>query len=90
VREHVAPARLRELGEAQLDLNAAVRAGAIALDRLASVEAAAYRRYYLHSTGQAAVTGAAQLEAAFVRAFPLPAELEAGLAASLDRALAGI
>jgi hypothetical protein len=88
VREHVSPARARELGAERLELNTAVRAGAMALERLAPGHLDGYRRYYLHAAGRAAAgaIGASDFEAAF----PLPPELASALAQELERALAGI
>ncbi|HEX6938993.1 MAG TPA: hypothetical protein VF158_06235 [Longimicrobiales bacterium] len=88
VRDYVAPARLRELGEERLVSRAAVRAGAMLLDGVAPDRTAAYQRLYLRAVGREAEDGT--LEAEFREAFPLPAELERGLRQVIDRALAGI
>jgi hypothetical protein len=88
IREHVSPARVRELGAERLELNTAVRAGAMALERLAPDHLVGYRRYFLDGAGRQAAggIGATGLEAAF----PLPAELASALAQEIERALAGI
>jgi len=85
VREHVAPARLRDLGEDAVNSRAAVRAGAVALARLAPAHGDGYRNFYLRAAGR---TGTG--EAAFRAAFPLPTELESALPAAVEQALAGI
>ena len=85
VRENVAPARLRELGEDAVTSRAAARAGALVLDRLAPAQAEGYRRFYSRAAGRSG-TG----DAAFLAAFPLPPELESSLPQALQQALAGI
>lgn len=93
VREQVAPARIRELGEARLNSLAAIRGGAILLQQTAAGRADRvddYRRFFLESIGQAAPTTSAGLDSAFVNAFPLPPELVRGLEEAVDNALAGI
>lgn len=86
VREHVAPARIREIGRETLETRAAVRGGAFLLDRVAPDRAAAYRRFFLEYVG----AGEDASSAAFREAFPLPEGLEAGLAEAIERTLAGI
>lgn len=90
IREYIAPAKIRELGEDALRERAAVRGGALLLDRAAPERAGRYRRLYLRSIGMAAPTEPAALDAAFRDAFPLPPELERGLEEAVDRSLAGI
>lgn len=85
VRDNVAPARLRDLGEEPLNSSAAVRAGALVLERLAPARTDGYRRFYLRAAGRAG-SG----DAAFRAAFPLPPELESALPRAVDQALAGI
>lgn len=90
IREHVAPARIRELGESVLEARAAVRGGAMLLERQAPERVPEYQRFFLVRAGRAAPAGAGARAAAFAEAFPLPDELERGLADALGRALAGI
>ena len=85
VQQHVAPAVLADLGEATVTSRAATRAGALVLERLAPAHAPAYRRLYLRAAGR---TGSDA--AAFQAAFPLPSDLERGLARAVEEALAGI
>lgn len=91
VRDYVAPARIRELGEERLLALAAVRAGEMLLQDVAPARVDDYRRLYLSAVGRD--PGEAEedgLEAAFREAFPLPDDLESGLRQTVDRALAGI
>lgn len=90
IRDYVAPARLREIGEESLTSRSAVRGGAILLDRAAPERAPRYRRYFLEAAGHQVPSGASELNEAFVRAFPLPPELEQGLETAVTQALAGI
>ncbi len=90
VRDYVAPARIRELGEERLLSFAAVRAGAMLLEEIAPERADAYRRLYLRAAGRAPAAGADDLAAPFREAFPLPADLERGLHQAVRQALAGI
>jgi hypothetical protein len=85
IREHVAPARVREFGEQVLETRAAVRAGAMVLERRAPHKVAEYRAYYLRMSGKGG-TG----DSAFRNAYALPLELVSGLGEFLDQALAGI
>lgn len=85
VQQYVAPATLRDLGEDRVTSRAAARAGLLVLERLAPNHAAPYRRFYLRAAGRPGTDAAA-----FRAAFPLPAELERGLASTVEAALAGI
>jgi hypothetical protein len=90
IRENVAPARIRELGEARLASTAAIRGGAILLQRTAPGRLDEYRRFFLEAAGRTAPPTQAQLESTFETAFPLPAELVRGLETAITAALAGI
>lgn len=85
VQQHVAPAVLADLGEAAVTSSAATRAGALVLERLVPAHAPAYRRLYLRAAGRSGSD-----VAAFQAAFPLPSDLERGLARAVEEALAGI
>lgn len=85
ISEHVAPARVREFGEQVLQTRAAVRAGAMVLERRAPNRVAEYRAYYLRMAGR---TGTG--DTAFRNAYALPLELVSGLGEFIDSALAGI
>ena len=85
VRDNVAPSLLRDLGEDAVSSRAAVRAGALALERLVPARAAAYREFYL---GEAGRTGSGQ--GALEAAYPLPPGLAAALPVAVDQALAGM
>ena len=85
IQQYVAPAALRDLGEDVVSSRAAARAGLLVLERLAPGHAAGYRRFYLRAAGRPGSDAAA-----FRAAFPLPADLERGLARAVEEALAGI
>lgn len=86
VREYLAPVRIRELGETAVTSRAAVRTGALLLDRVAPGYASDYRRFFLAAAGR----DMADPEAAFDRVFSVPPELEEGLRELVRKALAGI
>lgn len=89
IREHVAPARLRELGEDRVGTLAALHGGAILLERTTPDRIDEYRRYFLEAAGKPA--GAERpLDVAFDEAFPIPRELRRGLENAITAALAGI
>jgi hypothetical protein len=90
IREQVSPARIRELGEARLNSLAAIRGGAILLQRTAPRRVDDYRRFFLEAAGHTAPANSAGLDTAFENAFPLPAEVIRGLEQAIDNALAGI
>ena len=68
--------------------NAAVRGGALLLERIAPDLRQGYMRYYLGEVGEQAPAG--DPRAAFERAFPLPAPILAAIRAQLDVVLGGI
>ena len=84
VRDAVAPARIREIGEDVLVARAAVRAGAMVLERVAPELLAAYREDYIRAAGgdPARVT--------LVQQFDLPNELVPALENAVQLATAGI
>jgi hypothetical protein len=90
VREHLAPARVRELGVTRLEQHAAVRAADMLLARVAPDRRSGYQRHYLVAAGGDASGDDAALTQRFAATFALPSELEAGLDATLTAALAGI
>lgn len=91
VRDYVAPARIRELGEERLRALAAVRAGALILEEVAPRRVPDYHRLYLEAIGRDVDGANAEaLAAEFREAFALPEELERGLERVVQRALAGI
>lgn len=90
IREQIAPARIRELGEDRITALAAVRGGAILLQHTAPTRVDEYRRFNLEATGRTVPTTSAQLETAFNNAFPIPPELQNGLERAITAALAGI
>lgn len=83
VRDAVAPARIREIGESVLVARAAVRGGAMVLERLAPELADDYTRYYLRVAG-------APSSSSLARAYPLPEELLESLTTSIRLATSGI
>ena len=84
VRDAVAPARIREIGEDVLVARAAVRAGAMVIERVAPALSAAYREDYLEAAGEDPA------RSTLVDGFPLPAELLQALESSVRLATAGI
>lgn len=84
IRDAVAPARIREIGEDVLVARAAVRAGALVLERVAPELVDAYRRDYLRAAG------ADPARSSLADAFPLPGELIDALESSVRLATAGI
>lgn len=90
IREHVAPARIRELGEQRLASAAAVRGGAILLEQTVPARADEYRRFFLSAVGEATRLTGDELDRAFRDAFPIPSDLVTGLERGIEIALAGI
>lgn len=90
VREQIAPARIRELGEERLASLSAIRGGAILLQETAPNRVDEYRRFFLEAVGRTAPTSSAELATAFENAFPLPPELLRGLQQAVATARAGI
>lgn len=90
IREHVAPARIRLIGQSVLSARAATHAGLEIIARTAPERADGYRRFFIEQAGHAAPEDPAALEAAFADAFPLPDGLEEGLRDTVRQALAGI
>jgi hypothetical protein len=90
-REYLAPARVRQIGEELIVQRAAVRATALVLDAVSAEHGTEFRRAYVDHTGAGIPEGGlTALEQAFRRAYPLPPELERGLANVMRNALAGI
>ena len=83
VRDAVAPARIREIGEDVLVARAAVRAGAMVIERVAPELLAAYTDDYLGAAGAARGR-------TLVQQFPLPDELVEPLTSAVELATAGI
>lgn len=90
ITEFLAPATIRELGEDRLSTQAAVRGGAMLLQEAAPTRVAAYQRLFLEAAGARTTAPGESLDSAFVATFPLPADLERGLAEFVRQALAGI
>lgn len=91
VRDYVAPAQIRELGEQRLISLAAVRAGAMILEETAPRLVPDYHRLYLEAIGRDVARATdEELRREFLAAFALPEALEAGLVRVVERALAGI
>lgn len=83
-RDAVAPARIREIGEDVLVARAAVRAGALVLERTAPDLLPAYREYYLRAVG------ADPARTSLADRYPLPQELVDALGSAVQLATAGI
>ncbi|HEX6587701.1 MAG TPA: hypothetical protein VF039_01660 [Longimicrobiales bacterium] len=84
VRDAVAPARIREIGEEVLVARAAVRAGAMVLERVAPELLDAYTADYIRAAG------GDPARTTLVRQFPLPDELVQPLRDAVQLATAGI
>jgi hypothetical protein len=87
VRDHTTPADQQSGASGRFSTLAAVRAGAILLERIAPELAEGYRRYYLSSARQ---RPAQDLVAQFERIFPLPGPLVNALTRQVDLVLNGI
>lgn len=87
VEDNTTPAQKRDGVAAGLQSMAAVRGGALLLQKVAPELAGGYMRYYLGLTG---TTPGAVDQAAFERGFPLPAAIRDALARQLELILAGI
>ena len=88
VEDNLTPAEAREGAAAKYVPIAAVRGGALLLQRIAPELVAGYQRYYLRSTGAAVPAG--DPNAAFIAAYSLPEAVATGIAKQIDLILAGI
>lgn len=84
IRDAVAPARIREIGEDVLVARAAVRAGAMVLERVAPDLVGTYTADYLRAAG------ADPASSTLIQRFPLPDELVEPLESAVRLATAGI
>lgn len=84
IADAVAPARIREIGQETLVSRAAVRAGAMVIERIAPELLSAYTDDYIRAAG--GDPGRTTL----IRQFPLPDELVPALESSVQLATAGI
>lgn len=87
VRDHTTPADQQSGESGRLSTLAAVRAGALLLERIAPDLADGYRRYYLRTARQ---TPGSDVAAQFNRIFPLPGPLDQALVRQVDLVLNGI
>ncbi|MHB1223016.1 MAG: hypothetical protein ACYC2G_03060 [Gemmatimonadaceae bacterium] len=90
VEDNTTPAEKRDGVAAGLQSMAAVRGGALLLQRAAPELAEGYMEYYLNVAGVAAGTGDQAIRTTFERTFPLPTSIRDALARQLDSILAGI
>lgn len=90
VEDNTTPAEKRDGVAAALQSMAAVRGGALLLQRSAPELVEGYMRYYLTVAGVTAGAGDQADRAAFEGAFPLPPTVRDALARQLDSILAGI
>jgi hypothetical protein len=88
IEDNLTPAEAREGNAAKLTPIAAVRGGAILLQRIAPELVQGYMRFYLKQTGATVPSG--DPAAAFTAAFVLPQAVADGLAKQIDLVLAGI
>ncbi len=88
ISDNTTPAEARTGAENGYTGNAAVRGGALLLQRVAPALVPAYMRYYLHIMNVASPTG--DPSAAFASSFPLPAAIISSLGRQIDIVLGGI
>ena len=88
VEDNLTPAQVREGGAARMIPIAAVRAGALLLQRIAPELVQGYQAYYLRQSGAAVPGGDSSM--AFTAAFELPQAVVDGIARQIDLVLGGI
>ena len=88
IADNTTPAEQRSGIVATYTANAAVRAGALLLQRAAPELATGYMRYYLRSIG--ATSTMADPSAAFASSFPIPDAIRDAIGRQLDVVLGGI
>lgn len=88
IADNTTPAQQRSGIVAQYTANAAVRGGALLLQRTAPELAPGYMRHYLRETG--ATPPERNLEAAFVARFPLPDVIRDAIVRQMETVLGGI
>lgn len=88
ISDNITPAERREGLADKMASAAAVRGGAMLLQRVAPELADGYARYYLRAAGLAASSGDAQ--AALANAFPLDARVRDAISRQLESVLGGI
>jgi hypothetical protein len=89
INDNVTPAERRSGVVDRYATHAAVRGGALLLERIAPEIAPAYMRYYLRAAGSP-VGSTSEPRAAFINAFPLPELIIGALTRQLDIVLGGI
>ena len=87
ITDNTTPAEQRSGATAKYEQSAAVRAGAILLERTRPDAVPGYMRYYLKAAGRAAPT---EPRAAFVSAFSIPDAVRDAIGRQLDVILGGI
>ena len=87
IRDNTTPAEQRSGATAKYEQSAAVRAGAILLERTRPEAVPGYMRYYLKQAGRTAPT---EPRAAFISAFSIPDAVRDAIGRQLDVILAGI
>jgi hypothetical protein len=90
VEDNTTPAEKRDGVAAGLQSMAAVRGGALLLQRVAPELVEGYMGYYLSVASPASAAGDQATQAAFERAFPLPTAIRDAIARQLESILAGI
>ncbi|HET9423931.1 MAG TPA: hypothetical protein VFO55_01060 [Gemmatimonadaceae bacterium] len=88
IEDNLTPAEARAGAAAKFTPIAAVRGGAILLQRIAPELVTGYQRYYLRQTGAAVPSG--DPNAAFLAAYAIPEAVATGIARQIDLILAGI
>jgi hypothetical protein len=87
IEDNTTPADRRAGTTARYEQSAAVRAGALLLERVLPSAVPGYMRYYLQSTGRTAPTDP---RAAFMSAFAVPEAISSAIARQLEVILGGI
>jgi hypothetical protein len=87
IRDNTTPAELRAGTTSRYEQSAAVRAGALLLDRIAPATVPGYMRYYLQQAGRPAPTDP---RTAFLTTFALPDVIRDAISRQMDVILGGI
>ncbi|HEU4566284.1 MAG TPA: hypothetical protein VFS05_16595 [Gemmatimonadaceae bacterium] len=91
VNDNVTPAEQRAGAVDRYTTMGLVRGGALLLQRMAPEMVEGYERYYLRAANAAVPTGgAAAVEAAFARTFPLPAPVLEAIRQQIESVMSGI
>jgi hypothetical protein len=90
IKDNIAPADVRTIGQEVLSARVAVRGAAILVARAAPGRVGAFERFYLQQAGRTPPSSVAALQAAFEQTFPLSDGLRQALEREIQSAFAGI